>query len=232
MKSPVSIFLLLLILSIIVPSTISFVEKIGDKKAMAEIEASAQQSYYVTVDAGFSNGAQGKTSIELSDGISHVVLSSGDRLYVRAVISGTAPEKILAGYLTMSDVEKGAPKATFNGALLPYEWNESQNRYVNTKHDFNNVDDPLSECENVYAMFVGKDADNFRIGDDDKRGFYSASIASDVKTLRMRCLEVFGTYDNSTRFIALNSDNPSVCAPIFNYSISGGLTPNATYNVL
>lgn len=221
----------LLLLSIIIPSVYKVVERNSDQKSIMDVhEARAQQCFFVTVDAGFQN-RQGKSSIDFFDGEERFTLRSGDRLYVRAVISGTAPEKILAGFLNMEDFEKGASKAQFKGALSPYIWREDQNRYVSTKYDFSNVDDPLSECESVFAMLVDKDVDNFKVSDEDKRGSFSVCIAPNVKTLRKKCLEIFGWYDSESNYVALSSDNPGTSAPIFNYSITGGLTPNASYNV-
>jgi len=221
----------LLLLSIIVPSVNKIVERNNHSQSVMDVyEAKVQQSFFVTVEAGFQN-SRGKTSIVLNDDDNRIALRAGDRLYVRAVISGTAPEKILAGFLTILDPEKGDSKAVFKGALSPYEWVESQSCYVNAKHDFNNLDDPLSECENVFAMLVEKDVDNFKVCPEDKRGSFSVCLAPDVNTLRKKCLEVFGWYDSATNFIALNSDDPATSAPIFNYSISGGLTPNESYNV-
>lgn len=221
----------LLILSIVVPSVNKIVERNSHSQSIMDVhEAMAQQNFYVTVEAGFQN-SRGKISTSIGEGDERIALRSGDRLYVRAVISGTAPEKIMAGFLTIQDLEKGDTKAVFKGALSPYEWSESQSRYVNSKHDFSNLDDPLSECEGVFAMLVDKDVDNFKVGAEDKRGCFSVCIAPDVNSLRKKCLEVFGWYDSTTNFIALNSDDPGTSAPIFNYSISGGLTPNASYNV-
>ncbi len=195
-------------------------------------EAVAPQTYYVSMDAGFMNSTENKSSVEFVEGSNHIKLRQGDKLYVRAVISGTIPEKLLAGFITLNDeLEKGASKAKFSGALSPYIWDESRNVYVHTKHDFSNLDDPLSECENVFAMFVDRDADNFKVSDEDRSGSYSVCIAPDVNALQRKSLEAFGWYDDSTKFIALDSDNLGNSAPIFNYSISGGLKPNASYNV-
>lgn len=219
----------LFLLSIIVPSVSKVVERRNLEQSEISLhEATSQQSFFVTVGAGFNDNLKKSSADEVEN---NYTLHSGDKLYVRAVISGTSPEKLLAGFLTVPEVSKGATKAKFSGALSTYEWKGDQGRYVKAKHEFNNVDDPLSECESVFAMFVDKDCDNFQVGDEDRRGGYSVCIASNVKTLRKKCNEVFGWYDNESKYIALDTDNPGVCAPIFNYSISGGLTPNASYNV-
>ena len=219
----------LFLLSIIVPSVSKVVERRNLEQSEISLhEATSQQNYFVTVEAGFNNSKRNSSESEEDN---TYTFHSGDKLYVRAVISGTVPEKLLAGFLTVSDVPKGATKAKFSGALSSYEWVEGQGHFVKAKHEFNNVDDPLSECESVFAMFVNKESDNFQVSDEDRRGGYSVCIASNVKTLRKKCNEVFGWYDNDSRYIALDTDNPGVCAPIFNYSINGGLTPNASYNV-
>ena len=81
-------------------------------------------------------------------------------------------------------------------------------------------------------MFVDKEADNFKVSDEDRRGSYSVCIAPDANVLQRKSLEIFGWYNDSTKFVALDSDNLGNSAPIFNFSISGGLTPNASYNVV
>lgn len=196
-------------------------------------ETVAPQTFYVSMDAGFMNSIQNMSSVELVEGSNRIKLCQGDRLYVRAVISGTEPEKLLAGYVTLTDeLEKGASKAKFSGALSPYVWDESKNVFVNAKHDFKDLDDPLKECENVFAMYVERDADNFKVSDEDRRGSYSVCIAPDANVLQRKSLEVFGWYNDSTKFVALDSDNLGNSAPIFNFTISGGLTPNASYDVV
>ena len=93
-------------------------------------ETVAPQTYYVSMDAGFMNSIQNMSSVELVEGSNRIKLCQGDRLYVRAVISGTEPEKLLAGYVTLTDeLEKGASKAKFSGALSPYVWDESKNAF-------------------------------------------------------------------------------------------------------
>jgi hypothetical protein len=196
-------------------------------------ETVAPQTFYVSMDAGFMNSNQNKSTVEFVEGANVIKLCQGDKLYVRAVISGTSPEKLLAGYLTLNDeVGKKDSKAKFSGALSPYVWDESKNVFVNAKHDFKNLDDPLKECENVFALFVDKDADNFKVSNEDRRGSYSVCIAPDANVLQRKSLEIFGWYNDSTKFVALDSDNLGNSAPIFNFSISGGLTPNASYNVV
>ena len=232
MNKLIYVAFILLITSIVVPSIISVAEKKNSDTEFDIHEVLAQQNFYVTVEAGFSDDLQAKKTIEFTEGINPFTFSAGDRLYVRAVIKGSSPEKILAGFLNISDMtEKNATKAKFSGGLTPYIWDNTQNKYVSTKHDFNNVDDPLSECEGIFAMFVDRTADNFKVCDEDRRGSFSVCLAADVNSLVIKCLEVFGWYDNSTKYVALTSDNPGTCAPIFNYSISGGLRPNASYNV-
>jgi len=196
-------------------------------------ETVAPQTFYVSMDAGFMNSNQNKSTVEFVEGANVIKLCQGDKLYVRAVISGTSPEKLLAGYLTLNDeVGKKDSKAKFSGALSPYVWDESKNVFVNAKHDFKNLDDPLKECENVFALLVDKDADNFKVSNEDRRGSYSVCIAPDANVLQRKSLEIFGWYNDSTKFVALDSDNLGNSAPIFNFSISGGLTPNASYNVV
>ncbi len=206
----------LLAIAVIVPSGSKYLARIfnDDRTVMDIHEADAPQTLYVSLDAGFMNGGTNRSSVELIKGSNHLRLRQGDRLYVRAVIKGTFPEKLLAGYLTLTDeVEKKDSKEQFRGALSPYVRDESRNVYVSTRHDFRNLDDPLSECDDVFAIFVERNADNFRVSDEDKRGYYSMHIASsDVETLQKKSLEVFGWYDESARFIALDLDNTMAMA--------------------
>ena len=195
-------------------------------------ETVAPQQYNVSVEASLVNGIHTNGTRETVGGIGDPVIKSDDRLYVRAVITGTAPEKILAGYLSFAGTSgTDATSAIFSGDLSSYEWSDAKNGYIATTHIFNNIDDPFSECEGIFAMLVKKDADNFSVDENNKRGSYSVPIAADADTLITKCLEIFGWYDGETKCIALNTDNPGYYTPILNFSVSGGLTPNATYDV-
>lgn len=207
--------LVLLAIAVVIPSGSKYLSRIlnDDRTVMDIHEADAPQTLYVSLDAGFMNGGTNRSSVELIKGSKHIRLRQGDRLYVRAVIKGSFPEKLLAGYLTLTDeVGKKDSKAKFSGALSPYVKDENRNVFVSARHEFNNLDDPLSECEDVFAMFVERNADNFKVSDEDKRGSYSVRIASDVETLQNKHLEVFGRYDESARFIALDLDNTMAMA--------------------
>lgn len=236
MKDNKFILHVLLILTLgLIPLGSTYLARVLDENStvMDVHEHVAPQTYYVSMDAGFVNNIRKKSSVEFVEGSNRIKISQGDRLYVRAVISGTVPEKLLAGYVTLNEeLEKGASKAKFSGALSPYVWDESRNVFVDAKHDFKDLDDPLKECENVFAMFVERDADNFKVSNEDRRGSYSVCIAPDANILQRKSIELFGWYNDSTKFVALNSDNLGNTAPIFNFSISGGLTPNASYDVV
>ena len=181
----------LLAIAVIVPSGSKYLARIfnDDRTVMDIHEADAPQALYVSLDAGFMNGGTNRSSVELIKGSNHLRLRQGD------------------------EVEKKDSKEQFRGALSPYVRDESRNVYVSARHDFRNLDDPLSECDDVFAILVERNADNFRVSDEDKRGYYSMHIASsDVETLQKNSLEVFGWYDESARFIALDLDNTMAMA--------------------
>ena len=92
---------------------------------------------------------------------------------------------------------------------------------------FNDTSDPLSECSNIVAMLVHRDAGSLFDVNDWKWGSLDDIVAPDVETLMTRALSVYGMYRSSTKdftlFISEYEDQS-----ILNCSIDG-LTPNARY---
>lgn len=193
------------------------------------------QTVHITVGAGFSDDAPTRSALVTEEGKRKLTFATGDRLYVWGMITGTAPQKIVAGYLDMVGTPAdGATTATFRGELSVYVYNSSEDRYDASSHTFA-TDDPLSECENVYGTLVHKDAVGFVIDEDEKWAEYSSRVASTVNELMTTMLCVQGTYNSGTKSFPLSVDllgysSDTYCAPIFNCTISG-LKPSTTYNV-
>lgn len=208
------------VVALLVTATlVSYFFKRGTMPQTDPAELGAPQAVYVSVDASFM------------DSKSHLSFKNDHRLYVRAVISGTNPEQIVAGYLNIDGTQVKRTDATFDGGLSLYEWDDTNRKYVAANHTFNNEEDPLSECESIFAMLVEKNADNFTVCGKDKRGSFTSCIAPDANKLIKKCTEVFGWYDADTKCFALDSDNPGLYNTIVNYSINGGLNPHGAYDV-
>ena len=193
------------------------------------------QTVSVTVGAGISNDQQTRSAVVTAGVTRTLTFTAGDRLYVWGRITGTDPQKIVAGYLDMVGTPaEGATAATFNGDLSVYVYNSSGGRYDASSHTFA-TDDPLGECSVVYGTLVHKDAVGFTVDADNKWGEYSSCVASTVNELMTTTLCVLGTYNSGTKSFPLSVDlrglsSDDYCAPIFNCTISG-LKPSTTYTV-
>ena len=198
------------------------------------------QTVHVTVGAGFADdnngsGTPSTRSAVVTEGTTRkLTFTAGDRLYVRGEITGTSPQKIVAGYLDIVGTPaSGATTATFSGDLSVYEYNSSTYAYENSSNTFT-TDDPLSECSEVDGVLVHKDAVGFCVY-DDKFGYYTTTTASSVDALMTQSLSVYGYYNSLGKQFIFNVfdyeyGGTQYCTPIFNCVISG-LKPNTTYDV-
>lgn len=193
----------------------------------------APKTVHITVGANMGE-PQTRSAVVTEDGTRTLTFTAGDRLYVCGRITGTAPQKIVAGYLDMVGTPAdGATTASFSGDLSVYVYNSSEDRYDASSHPFV-TDDPLGECTVAYGTLVHKDAVGFTVG-ADKWGEYSSRVASTVNDLMTTMLCVQGTYNSGTKSFPLSVDlwgysSDEWCAPIFNCTISG-LKPSTTYAV-
>ena len=193
----------------------------------------APKTVHITVGANMGE-PQTRSAVVTEAGTRTLSFTTGDRLYVWGRITGTDPQKIVAGYLDMVGTPaEGATTASFSGALSVYVYNSSEDRYDASSHTFV-TDDPLGECTVAYGTLVHKDAVGFTVG-ADKWGEYSSRVASTVNDLMTTMLCVQGTYNSGTKSFPLSVDlsgysSDEYCAPIFNCTISG-LKPNTTYAV-
>ena len=203
-----------------------------------ELSAAVPQTVHVTVGAGMSDdsnndNATSHSAVVTAGDTRTLTFTAGDRLYVRGAITGTDPQKIVAGYLDMVGTPaEGATTATFSGDLSVYVDNGSG--YDASSHTFA-TDDPLGECEDVDGILVHKDAVGFSVNAANKTAEYSSYMASTVDALMTTMLGVWGTYNSGTKSFPLSVDlwgapTDDYCAPIFNCAISG-LKPSTTYNV-
>lgn len=193
----------------------------------------APKTVHITVGANMGE-PQTRSAVVTEDGTRTLSFTTGDRLYVWGRITGTAPQKIVAGYLDMVGTPAdGATTASFSGDLSVYVYNSSEDRYDASSHPFV-TDGPLGECTVAYGTLVHKDAVGFTVG-ADKWGEYSSRVASTVNDLMTTMLCVQGTYNSGTKSFPLSVDlwgysSDEWCAPIFNCTISG-LKPSTTYEV-
>ena len=193
----------------------------------------APKTVHITVGANMGE-PQTRSAVVTEDGTRTLTFTTGDRLYVWGRITGTDPQKIVAGYLDMVGTPAdGATTASFSGDLSVYVYNSSEDRYDASSHPFV-TDDPLGECTVAYGTLVHKDAVGFTVG-ADKWGEYSSRVASTVNDLMTTMLCVQGTYNSGTKSFPLSVDlwgysSDEWCAPIFNCTISG-LKPSTTYEV-
>ncbi len=205
-----------------------------------ELPATEPQTVHVTVGASMSDGsnngnATSRSAVVTESGTRTLTFTVGDRLYVLGVITGTDPQKIVAGYLDMVGTPAdGATTASFSGDLSVYVYNSSEGRYDASSHTFA-TDDPLGECADVFGTLVHKDAVGFTVDADSKWAEYSSRVAFTVDALMTTMLCVQGTYNSGTKSFPLSVDlwgnsSDTYCAPIFNCTISG-LKPSTTYNV-
>lgn len=197
--------------------------------------AAEPQTVSVMVGAGISNDQQTRSAVVTAGGTRTLTFTAGDRLYVWGRITGTDPQKIVAGYLDMVGTPAdGATTASFSGDLSVYVYNSSEGRCDASSHTFA-TDDPLGECEDVDGTLVHKDAVGFVIDEDEKWAEYSSRVASTVNKLMTTMLCVQGTYNSGTKSFPLSVDlwgisSDTFCAPIFNCTVSG-LKPSTTYTV-
>ena len=79
----------------------------------------------VTVTAG-AGIVQTKSAVVKVGTIRSLSFTTGDRLYVRGLITGTDPQKIVAGYLDIEGTpDEGATHADFSGDLSVYVFTSS-----------------------------------------------------------------------------------------------------------
>ena len=177
----------------------------------------------VTVTAG-AGIMQTKSAVVITGSTRSLSFTTGDRLYVRGLITGTDPQKIVAGYLDIVGTpEEGATRADFSGDLDVYEL-ESPSSY-----DFADAGNPLAECSNILGWLVHKDAVGFTV-DAGRNGAYTTTIAATVNELMSHSLPVYGFYDEGSFPLSVG-DSPSSCTPIFNVNLSG-LTPATEYTLV
>lgn len=194
----------------------------------------APKTVHITVGANMGE-PQTRSAVVTAGGTHTLTFTAGDRLYVWGRITGTDPQKIVAGYLDMVGTPaEGATTASFSGALSVYVYNSSEDRYDASSHTFA-TDDPLGECADVYGTLLHKDAVGFTVDADSKWAEYSSRVAFTVDALMTTMLCVQGTYNSGTKSFPLSVDlwgysSDEWCAPIFNCTISG-LKPSTTYNV-
>ena len=185
----------------------------------------------VTVSAGLDNSPKTKSMVADTLGGKMLKFTAGDRLYVRGLITGTEPQKIVAGYLDLKGTpEAGDTCATFKGDLSVYVFKSSgtPDVYEASTYEFGE-NDPLTYCINILGTLVHKDAVGFMV-DAGQNGAYTNTIAATVNDLMTQSLPVYGFYDNGGFPLSVG-DSPSSCTPIFNVNLSG-LTANAEYTLV
>lgn len=155
--------------------------------------------------------------------------TEGDRLYVRGLITGTDPQKIVAGYLSLKD-DPGTTTASFEGDLSVYEFKSAgtPDVYEASEYDFGETA-PLTQCSNILGTLVHKDAVGFTV-DASQAGSYATAVAGQVDDLMTKCLPVYGYYDNGSIPMSVGDADDS-CHPIFNCNLSG-LSPDAEYTLV
>ena len=205
---------------------------------------------YITVGAGINDGLT-RSAVVNESGQRTLTFTAGDRLYVYGYISGEgggesklAPKpkrriaegdsKILAGYLNIDGTPvAGATTATFSGNLTVWEQGEEPwDPYTESSYDFT-TNDPLSECSALSAILVHKDAgSSFVVVDQDQRGYYwNGNLAATVDALMTTSFNIEGRYDKVNKRFSLAMDDEYGSSPIFNCTVTSGLTANAVYEV-
>ena len=185
----------------------------------------------VTVTAG-AGIVQTKSAVVTVGTTRSLSFTTGDRLYVRGLITGTDPQKIVAGYLDIVGTpEEGATHADFSGTLDVYEFTSSgtPDVYSASSYDFADASNPLAECSSILGWLVHNDAVGFTV-DAGQNGAYTNTIATTVDDLMTHSLPVYGFYDEGSFPLSVG-DSPSTCTPIFNVNLSG-LTANAEYTLV
>ena len=171
---------------------------------------------HVTTGAGF---LQTKSSVVIDGSNRSLSFTAGDQLYVRGVIAGSYPLKIVAGYLDIVGTPaEGATSARFAGDLSVYVYNPDDNVYDASTHEFANASDPFAECTFAVGILVHNEAVGFTV-DIGKRGFFSNKTAATVSELMSKQLYVHGFYDEGSFSLSVGDDD-DLCTPIFNCYIS------------
>ena len=185
----------------------------------------------VTVTAG-AGIVQTKSAVVTVGTTRSLSFTTGDRLYVRGLITGTDPQKIVAGYLDIVGTpEEGATHADFSGTLDVYVFASAgtPDVYSSSTYEFTDASNPLAECSSILGWLVHNDAVGFTV-DAGQNGAYTNTIAATVNELMSHSLPVYGFYDEGSFPLSVG-DSPSTCTPIFNVNLSG-LTASATYTLV
>ena len=211
---------------------------------------------HVTVGAGIDSNTT-RSAVVTENGARTLTFTAGDRLYVFGYFSGEGDEgdeggykpkqapkattradgggsKILAGYLDIDGTPAaGATTATFSGNLTVWgSGEEPWDPYVESSYTFS-TDDPLGECNYVSAILVHKDAGESFVVDQHKEGHYeNGNLAATVDALMTTTFSIDGIYDSGNKSFTLAIDDEYGSSPIFNCTVTGGLTANAEYEVM
>lgn len=161
-----------------------------------------------------------KSAVVSSGTTRNLTFTSGDRLYVRGEITGTDPQKIVAGYLDMDGTpDTDGTGATFSGDLEVFEYNQSARRYDASSFEFTDASDPFADCTSIKGTLVHEGAEDFVV-DELKNSFYRSWVADNVEELMTKHLEVYGFYDSGSFSLCTRNDE-SRCTPIFNCTLNG-----------
>lgn len=204
---------------------------------------------HVSVGAGIDSNTT-RSAVVKENGTRTLTFTTGDKLYIygylsdeggegsdepkafKAMTRGGGGSKILAGYLEIDGTpEPGATTATFSGDLTVWCMGEEPWEYVESSYDFT-TEDPLGECSTVRAILVHKDAGSSFVVRPEKDGYYeNGNLAATVDALMTTSFYISGTYDSEHQHFPLAIDDEYGSAPIFNCTVTGGLTANAEYEV-
>lgn len=205
---------------------------------------------HVSVGAGIDSNTT-RSAVVKENGTRTLTFTTGDKLYIygylsdeggegsdepkafKAMTRGGGGSKILAGYLEIDGTpEPGATTATFSGDLTVWCMGEEPwDPYVESSYDFT-TDDPLGECSYVSAILVHKDAGESFVVGPEKRGDYEyGNLAATVDALMTTSFRLESPYDKENKLFTLAIDDEYGSTPIFNCTVTGGLTANAVYEV-
>ena len=203
---------------------------------------------HVSVGAGIDSNTT-RSAVVTENGTRKLTFTAGDRLYIygylsdegggksdmarKATTRGDGGSKTLAGYLDIDGTpEAGATTATFSGDLTVWGSGEEPWVYdVESSYDFT-TGDPLGECSTVRAILVHKDAGSSFVVRPDKSGNYeNGNLAATVDVLMTTSFNIEGTYDSENKSFTLAIDDKYGSTPIFNCTVTSGLTANAVYEV-
>jgi hypothetical protein len=188
------------------------------------------QTIHLSVSAGISDNTTTRSIVDTSTGKRVLKFTMGDKIYVRAEISGS-PSKIVAGYLDVENVPAdGATSASFTGDLTVYETSDKQN-FTESTYNFSDSNNPLAECSSINGTLVHKDAGDAIVIDNYKQISYSdITMAATVNELMTTSLALYGNYDQKTKTFSFSTTQEESVLPIFNCTFSG-LEAGATYAV-